>query len=149
MAFLGVVKDKNKIKRQVFVTMINGQLSFQRIIETGKYSRVDHEIQPKYFPIIGQEQELANLAIFPFIGIPTGTEVFTAMKEEGCEFARTEHLLFFGVDYPTVQLECPISALGSVWHLSPHLPMVLTLTANDLNQRLLKLDYLRNLCEPD
>lgn len=99
-----------------YSVVIDEDLDFEDAIQAGGYNDVHPAIVP---PAFWQTQtgRKETVDFYPFsIAKPMETDaVLQLMKEKGFAPAGIYALLAFGAQYPEVQWECPVIALGSRW----------------------------------
>lgn len=89
--------------------------SFDDMVEAGKYDYVDSDAKAKNWPITGEGKQEHKAILVHFNKGMNSEEVLAYGEEHSLEPAKAEDLLAFGAQYPELQREFFIVALGSVW----------------------------------
>lgn len=100
----------------IFRVTVGCNRSFTEMIQ-GKYDRVNSDITQERFPIQGDRKIKKELVLFHFNRVIPLDNAITEMEEKGCYPGQPEDLFALGADYPELQKQFPIIALGdrSVW----------------------------------
>jgi hypothetical protein len=88
--------------------------NLQDMVAAGRFDWVNSDITPKRFPIAGTGIVEFETKVFHFDRSISSKNAVEAIKADGWEPARIEHLLAYGATYPDEQRQYPIIALGSV-----------------------------------
>ena len=88
--------------------------SLEAMIAAGHYDWKNDDITAKRFPVVGKGVEQFEAKVFHFDRAMSSEAVVEAIKADGWELGKIEHLLAFGEKYPEEQRKYPIIALGSV-----------------------------------
>jgi len=87
--------------------------SLEAMIAAGHYDWKNGDITAKRFPVVGKGVEQFETKLFHFDRSVSSEQVVEAIKADGWEPSKIEHLLAFGEKYPEEQRKYPIIALGS------------------------------------
>ena len=88
--------------------------SLEAMIAAGHYDWKNDDITAKRFPVVGKGVEQFEATLFHFNRNVSSEQAVEAIKADGWEPGKIEHLLAFGEKYPEEQRKYPIIALGSV-----------------------------------
>ena len=88
--------------------------SLEVMIAASHYDWKNDDITAKRFPVVGKGVEQFEAKVFHFDRTMSSEAVVDAIKVDGWEPSKIEHLLAFGEKYPEEQRKYPIIALGSV-----------------------------------
>ena len=95
------------------LTVVYGQVDSQ--VKAGKYDRKDNRITSENFPT--NKTGTVRLKYATFVHFPTcqtSDDVVRVFAELGLKLGNADEILAVGVEYPSIQKECPVVALGSV-----------------------------------
>lgn len=87
--------------------------SLEAMIVAGHYDWKNDNITAKRFPVVGKGIEQFKAKLFHFNRYVSPEQAVEAIKTDGWESGKIEHLLAFGEKYPEEQRRYPIIALGS------------------------------------
>jgi hypothetical protein len=98
--------------------IVDYRKSLEAMIADGCYDQVNPDITPKRFPTTAAGTVQFETKVFHFDRNISSEDAVVAIKKEGFEPAKIEHLLAFGAIYPEEQHKYPIIGLGSVADVS-------------------------------
>lgn len=104
------------LMEQVFPVKVDYNCSIVGMIVLGKYDYVSYDCGQNVinFPVEGSGQEQLDLTLFEFVDRVSSEQVASELEILGYQPATLVELLAFGKEYPEVQKEVSIVALGSV-----------------------------------
>ncbi|MFC1618062.1 hypothetical protein ACFL2B_02160 [Patescibacteria group bacterium] len=109
----GNVQEKME-RAEIFHVTVPSQ-PLKKIIADGNYSYANDYITSENFSLDESQIGDFELILVHLNRKATTDEVLAELKERNLEPAKIGHLLAFGADYPEIQREFPIAALGSSW----------------------------------
>ncbi len=128
-------------RRDSFPLRVNYDLSVESLVIHGKYDWGSDEISMNNFPTTKHGEVAEVLELVHFNAVLTSDEVSKELDKMGLRPAELYELLTLGKEYPNVQRQFPVLALGSVWHDRGSSRFVPYLTKKGI-KRLLNLSYL-------
>jgi hypothetical protein len=111
----GVAKLIVSSVRQSFKVLVDCTKSLAEMIQAGSYGYVNSDINSKNFRVEGQGQQKVEVVLFHFKRAISIDDALREMEKAGYRPARIEELLALGAQYPDLQKQFPIVALGSMW----------------------------------
>lgn len=88
-------------------------------VKAGRYDWVNSDVNSRNFPTKRKGTTEVGVELIPFNRYILTDEALSELDRMGFRPAEIHELLAFGEEYPEVQREFPIAALGSVWQ-DPH-----------------------------
>ena len=88
--------------------------SIADLVNDGQYDRSNGDITDSNFPSDESGEKEVETALFHFNQSVSSEDAIERMKKDGCRPATMKELLSFGAQYPEIQREFLIVALGSV-----------------------------------
>lgn len=87
----------------------------KQMIAAGKYDWVNPDITQEHFPFQGQNRQQKEVTLFHFKRTMSSEDAISEIVKRGFQPANIEDLLALGSQYPDLQTQFVIGALGSVW----------------------------------
>ncbi len=106
--FLGL--DLDQIK---FELLIDYNQTMEQMISAGRYDWFNNDITTKRFPVKGEGKVSRKAELIRFNRSISSDGVIAELDKMGKRPATIEELLAFGAQYPEIQREFPVVALGS------------------------------------
>jgi hypothetical protein len=103
--------------KQFLELKIGGKRTIEKLVKDGKYDWSNSNINDENFPLKSEKVQTLDVALFHFDEEIESAEAIARMEKEGYVPATVEHLLSLGIQYPDLQREFLIVALGSVVQL--------------------------------
>lgn len=100
---------------QVFHVTLDRSLSVDALVQAGGYDSTNPDINLRNFRVSRDEDTDIDLALVRFTQVLATADVLHALAAQGLRPATLRELLAFGAQYPPLQRQFPIVALGSVW----------------------------------
>lgn len=123
------------------IDLVEGN-SFKQAVADGHYDSISYGISAKRFPLCGKKQEDLRIYLVDLDEEEKESESIIMDSESiGLYSAGSEELLALGAQYPQLQIDHPIIALGSVVRIDGHLRL-LGLSESDGQRRLVLEWYL-------
>ena len=94
---------------------VNYDLPVETAVTNGKYNRFDKDITSEHFPTKCSGITSLDIEIIPFNRVITSADAIAELDTMGLRPAELHELLALGEQYPDLQREFPVVALGSVW----------------------------------
>lgn len=89
--------------------------SVEELVRAGRYDYANSDVTAKNFPPQGKGTAQLDAVLVHLNRYVESEEVLAELEKVGLRAGTLQELLAFGVQYPNVQREYPIVALGSVW----------------------------------
>lgn len=125
-----------------YTVMVNYDRSIEDRVKDGKYDWANSDITSSHFP--SQETGIKEVSI-EFIHFRRNMktdDILGELDKKGLRPATLKELLSLGEQYPDLQREFPIIALGSVWRLLGGIRCYAFLSRCGFSGRRLGLDWL-------
>ncbi|MDD4412217.1 MAG: hypothetical protein PHR00_01060 [Patescibacteria group bacterium] len=118
--------------------VVNYDLPLSEAVEAGNYDWKDGNINSNNFPaLLGEEgQKKLDMALIHFGYRISSRDAITEMDNLGYRPATAREILAFGIQYPNLQKQFPIIALGQSWVDTDGFRWVLCLDRNGSNRGL-------------
>lgn len=100
---------------QVFHVTLDRSLSVDALVQAGGYDSTNPDINLRNFRVSRDEDTDIDLALVRFTQVLATADVLHALAAQGLRPATLRELLAFGAQYPPLQRQFPIVALGSAW----------------------------------
>ena len=98
--------------------IIDYSRNLKQMIKAGKYAWANKEITEEHFPLLtrvrGKKIQI-SAKLFYFNRSISSSDVISEMEKEGYRPATLAELLALGEEYPAIQTEFPVVALGFIW----------------------------------
>lgn len=101
--------------------VVDYSLSLKKMIEDGKYDWVNKDITQKNFPTKREGKVNITIELFFFDRYIDSQVAIKRIGQWGCRPARIEELCAIGAEYPDLQRQFSILALGTVRNLNGNL----------------------------
>lgn len=105
----------NNMTENIYKIQIDYSKSLDRMVNAGEYDWVNDNITADHFPVKGEGRREADIVLFHFDKNMESGDVIAEMNKEGYRPAAIEELAALGREYPDLQRQFPIVAMGSVW----------------------------------
>src|SRR5437660_7964105 len=96
---------------------VNYDLTVEQMVQAGQYDWSCPDINSSNFLTDNQGQVKASIELIKFGLCLKTEEVLARLDASGLRPARVHELLALGANYPELQRECVVAALGSPWQL--------------------------------
>lgn len=97
-----------------YTVAVNGDLSLSEAIAAGEYDDVNDNITAEHFPVSYASTKTVNIALVHRNRVVQSEDIFAEMDREGYRPATIWELLALGAEYPDLQRNFTIFALGSI-----------------------------------
>ncbi|HEY7829401.1 MAG TPA: hypothetical protein VIC06_02405 [Solirubrobacteraceae bacterium] len=98
----------------VFPLAIDHVRSLAELVAAGNYDYVNPNITEENFPMVASEV-VVQVALVHLDNIVESDDVLGELEQMGLRPGTMRELAHFGEQYPKVQRQFPVAALGSVW----------------------------------
>lgn len=98
-----------------YTVAVDYGMALADMIAVGKYDWTNSDITTKHFSVRGEGKAEVEIQLVHFDRVMESDDVIRELDKQGLRPAKIEELLAFGANYPEVQREFPVVALGSVW----------------------------------
>lgn len=109
------VQNDELLTRNSYPLFVNYGMSVEELVKIGRYELTDQCITSKDFPTKRTGTAEILMEIIHFNRYISTDEVLHELDKMGYRPAELHELLAFGENYPDIQRDFPIIALGSIW----------------------------------
>ena len=129
--------------RSEYLLMLDDTVLLCELLKRGLYNWINRDVTDNHFPYIPHGTmggiSIENMIVRCFNRAITTPEVLDAFIRSGLKAATPHALLFFGWQYPAIQLQFPIAALGMTWRNPVGCPLVVYLCGSGRMDRRVNL----------
>jgi hypothetical protein len=98
-----------------YVVSVDYSQSFEQMVKAGGYDQVSPDITPGHFPVKGEGKKEVKIRLIIFNSSVSSDTAIKMMADSGYRPAKFEELCALGAQYPDLQNDYAIIALGTIW----------------------------------